>query len=336
MTPTVTRWSKLLIGILATLLFSWMFLQHLDWSIGVTVLTDASFPHLIMAIGLLGLGYVLRIVRWWIMLRSLSPGLTVAACAGPLLSGMALNNILPFRAGDVIRAFGFRQQLKLLPSQVLITIVIERVFDLAALLIAFFFGLWGIGSHAFPVGVIQAVYLLTISSMIVLLLCVCLSAKIERWARRLADAASRRGANVVGYVGMVAAQIFSDLTLMRSPLLVLQLFGLSLGVWLFEGAMFAAVAHAIGLSGAGFGPWLAMATGTLSTLIPSTPGYVGTFDFFTMLGLTMYNVPEQLAAIFAVAVHVMLWLPVTLVGLVWLCVLKLGTRRVERPMEMLS
>jgi glycosyltransferase 2 family protein len=336
MNQEVKRWTRLLGGLLTTLLFSWMFLRHLDWGMSAAVLADASLFHLLMAIGLLAIGYALRILRWWIMLRSISPDLTFVCCAGPLLSGMALNNILPFRAGDVIRAVGFRQQLKLLPTRVLITIVIERLFDLTALLIVFLVGLWGIGSHSMPEGVLTAVYLLTACCVVVLLLCVFLSVQMERWVRRLANAASRRGANVVGYAGMAAAQIFSDLALMRSPLLVMKVFGLSLGVWLFEGAMFAAVAHAIGLSDAGLGTWLAMATGTLATLIPSTPGYVGTFDYFTMLGLTMHDMPEQLAAVFAIAVHVMLWVPVTFVGLLWLCILKLGTSRAERPMEILT
>lgn len=313
-------------------------MRHLDWGISAAVLAGAHPVYLIIAIGLLAVGYALRILRWWIMLRSMAPSLSFRSCAGPFLSGMALNNVLPFRAGDVIRVVGFRQQLELPPAQVVATLVIERLFDLTALLIVFFISLWGIGSHELPRGFLHAVYFLTASCVVVLLGCFFMPVKIERWVRSLTDAASRRGTGIVGYAGMGAVQLFSSLALMRSPLLVLQLFSLSLGVWLFEGAMFAAVALAIGISEAGLGTWFALAIGTLATLIPSTPGYVGTFDYFTMLGLVMYGVPEPIAAIYAAAVHMMLWVPVTLVGLLWLFVLKLGTSRTERsrPMEIVT
>ena len=334
MNREVRRWAKLLVGILATILFSWIFLRHLDWGTSAAVLADARPSYLIVAIGLLATGYALRILRWWIMLRSMAPGLSFRSCAGPFLSGMALNNILPFRAGDIVRTIGFRQQLELPPAQVLSTLIMERLFDLTALLIVFFISLWGIAANELPKGFLQAVYLLTTGCVVLLLVCFFMPAQIERWIRSLASAASRRGASVVGHAGMGAAQVFSSLTLMRSPLLVLQLFGLSLGVWLFEGAMFAAVAQAIAISDAGLGTWFALATGTLATLIPSTPGYVGTFDYFTMLGLTMYDVPDQIAAVFAMAVHVMLWVPVTLVGLLWFFFLKLGTMRIKRTQPM--
>jgi hypothetical protein len=62
--------------------------------------------------------------------------------------------------------------------------------------------------------------------------------------------------------------------------------------------------------------------GTLATLLPSTPGYVGTFDYFTLMGLNLYGAERNLAAVFAVVVHILLWLPVTLAGAIALVVLK--------------
>ena len=61
-----------------------------------------------------------------------------------------------------------------------------------------------------------------------------------------------------------------------------------------------------------------MATGTLATLLPSTPGYVGTFDYFAMLGLTAFGAARDVATAFALSVHAVLWAPTTIVGLVLL------------------
>ena len=49
----------------------------------------------------LGADMTARIARWWYMLRAVEPDLPFGACARPFLASLALNNTLPFRAGDV-------------------------------------------------------------------------------------------------------------------------------------------------------------------------------------------------------------------------------------------
>jgi uncharacterized membrane protein YbhN (UPF0104 family) len=92
--------------------------------------------------------------------------------------------------------------------------------------------------------------------------------------------------------------------------------------------MYAAVAWSLHAAVAPFGPWFATATGTLATLLPSSPGYVGTFDYFAMLGLTAYGASRSVAAAFALLVHLVLWVPVTVIGGIML----LGGSRRERAM----
>ncbi|HSC81948.1 MAG TPA: lysylphosphatidylglycerol synthase domain-containing protein, partial [Chitinolyticbacter sp.] len=54
--------------------------------------------------------------------------------------------------------------------------------------------------------------------------------------------------------------------------------------------------------------------GTLATLIPSTPGYVGTFDYFTVRAMTALGNGQVVATAYALLVHALLWLPPTLAG----------------------
>jgi uncharacterized membrane protein YbhN (UPF0104 family) len=99
-----------------------------------------------------------------------------------------------------------------------------------------------------------------------------------------------------------------------SPMLVLQLIGLSMAVWVLEGAIFATVMWSLSANAGAFGPWFALATGTLATVLPSTPGYVGTFDYFATLGLMAYGAKKESAVAFSLLVHFLLWLPITLIG----------------------
>src|SRR5262249_19571814 len=97
-------------------------------------------------------------------------------------------------------------------------------------------------------------------------------------------------------------QFLEALTVLRTPRLTLGLLALSVIAWTLEGAVFATVAAGLGYAGSAIAPWFAAAAGTLATLIPSSPGYVGTFDFFTMSALTAYGATGDMSGAFALLV----------------------------------
>jgi uncharacterized membrane protein YbhN (UPF0104 family) len=62
-------------------------------------------------------------------------------------------------------------------------------------------------------------------------------------------------------------------------------------------------------------------------MIPSSPGYIGTFDFFTISGFTLYGTNETQAAAMTLVIHIVLWLPITAAGLTYLLFAHLRGRR---------
>jgi glycosyltransferase 2 family protein len=113
----------------------------------------------------------------------------------------------------------------------------------------------------------------------------------------------------------LARQLVDALGLLADGRRSAALLALSLTAWMLEGLVFVASAAALGIVHPWPAPWLALAAATISTLLPGTPGYVGTFDYFATLGLVAYGVNGNAAAAVAVLVHVLLWLPVTVTGL---------------------
>jgi hypothetical protein len=49
---------------------------------------------------------------------------------------------------------------------------------------------------------------------------------------------------------------------------------------------------------------------TISVVVPSSPGYVGTWHFLCQVSLAMFGVPASQALSFAVAIHAVNFLPV--------------------------
>ena len=61
-----------------------------------------------------------------------------------------MNNTMPLRAGDVVRAVGFRDALQSPVVRVVGTLLIERVLDLFVLVALFFVGLLAVPAAVIP------------------------------------------------------------------------------------------------------------------------------------------------------------------------------------------
>lgn len=289
-----------------------------------------SVGGLLGAVLLLGCGYVLRVVRWWWMLRAFAPRLQLAHCFTPYLSSIALNNVLPLRAGDAIRTFGFRRQLGVPVTAVLGTVIIERLLDLAMLLALFFAGAARVPAASLPPGLAGGAAVLAFVSLTILVALPLAGPWLSRKLRDFGtsgDIGRKRNdvdhANATAQPWMAKLQagardLFNSFSLLRSVRSAAGLLPLTLLIWGFEGATFVAVSLDLSLKLGLAAPYFAMTTGTLATLLPSTPGYVGTFDYFTMLGLSAFDVSREVATAFSLSVHAVLWAPITAIGLVLL------------------
>lgn len=307
------RWLRPVVGVLIAAAFMYLTLRRLEWSAIRDAWRSVAPAALVLGVLALAAGYTVRVVRWWWMLRVLDPALPLANCVRPFLASIAVNNTVPLRAGDFVRAFGFRGALRVPPAKVIGTLVVERVLDMFVLLALFFAGLVGVARGAVPAGFVAAGTVLFGLCLVGILTLVLAPRFVETLVARvlLGPLAGRAWAS---RVHGAAEQFFGTLTQVLTRGRALQLLGLSLLGWALEGGLYAAVAWALHSGGGALGPWFALATGTLATLLPSSPGYVGTFDYFAILGLTAYGATRTAAAAFALLTHFLLWLPPTLVG----------------------
>jgi glycosyltransferase 2 family protein len=321
---------RTVVGLCIAAAFLWLAFGRVDWSSIATVLNEATPGPLVLGLLALAAGFFVRIVRWWTMLRALEPAVPLGSCARPFLLSLALNNTMPLRAGDVVRAVGFREALRSPAMRVVGTLLIERVLDLFVLVVLFFTGLLAVPRGVIPQPFVTAAALLGGVALIALLVLVFSPNVLRALADRVASSRLLRERSATPKLREAAHRLVDTFALIRSPIRAIQLLSLSVLAWLLEGSMYACVAWALHVGGSLVAPWFAAATGTLATLIPSSPGYVGTFDYFAILGLTAFGAHRTAATAFAMVVHLVLWLPVTVVGAAFL-VMPGATRALRRP-----
>ncbi len=317
MIKTARHWIRPIFGFVITGFFLWLLFRYIDFDEVGVAFTSISLASLSIALGFLTAGYTVRIVRWWWMLRTLDPQVALTSCAWPFLVSVAFNNLLPFRAGDAVRIVGFRSQLRAPAMRLLGTLFIERLLDLITLLGFFFIGLFGVADGMIPENFIRLISVVAALGIVGALSVLLFHRQFEHLVYWIADRPVLATRGWTQPLKRHSVHFLDVLKILRTPKLTLRFFALSVVLWSFEGAVFATVAHGISPESTTAGGWFALATGALATLLPSAPGYVGTFDYFAMLGLLAYGAARANAVAFAVVVHVVLWLPLTVVGLIY-------------------
>ena len=327
-TSTYLRGGALALGITISAAFVWLIVKESRLEAFAGSVARLSLPFLLGSLGVLALGNAVRVVRWWWMLRALEPDLGLSRCVGPFLASVAVNNVVPFRAGDALRILGFRDQLNSPPMRVLGTVVVERILDVAVLLGVLAVCLAGVSDGVLPPTLANLagwLFVLCVGGAVVLVWLAPRLADLRHQSPsgRFARLAGRRWPAVAEQLGHLGDALVIARHLPRALVLV----GLSILGWVLEGAMFVVVAVAFGTDYMSGAPWLSLAAGTLATVIPSSPGYVGTFDYFAAQGFAAYGSPISQAVAFAVTVHALLWVGLTLAGAPFAVLRALALRR---------
>lgn len=309
---TVKKAVRLVLGVLLAGLFVWLVFRQISLDQIKNAFNGANLILVLAALVTFFVGYACRIARWRLMLELDNPRLCWSDCAGPLMASVAANNILPFRAGDLLRAFGFNQRLGISAATSVTTLFVERLLDLLMIVMLLgaaltYFGMdssrfIGVGGVALLAGAAVILFVLLFPAFFV------------SPAMVLAKVMIRIAPNLGHKVFDQVNKAFTALQYMARGATMAKLVFWSLLAWIAEGGVFWFAALALPAVLSPIAAWLALPVGTLATVIPSTPGYVGTFDFFTVSAMTALGNSSTAATAYALLVHALLWIPPTAAG----------------------
>ena len=304
------RW-QFWLGAGISALFLVVALRNLHLSDVWATLRTAHYGWLIPGVVVYFLGVWARTWRWDYLLRPMKR-VPLRRLFPVVVIGYMGNNVYPARAGEVIRAYVLRQREGVSISASLATIIVERVFDGLVMLIFVFIGLPFTPMPVWLQWMVVAASLFFFGALAVFMI---LAAKIEwaeatyRWAiDRIVPSRFRGSAR--GFADRFMVGLHS----LRSGRDVLMLFVTSIVIWLAETVKYWFVMHAFDFSVPFWVLMLMNGIVNLATTIPSSPGYVGTFDAPGIEILTIFGVPRSLAASYTLILHAALWLPITLLG----------------------
>ena len=281
-------------------------------------ITSARPGPLAIAVVLATITFPLRLVRWRLLLRDESGK---PYPSGPLWHAIALgfmaNNLLPLRAGEVIRSYAAARLAGARFTTVISSVAVERIFDaltvVALLTLALLtsdlpgsvtVGGTSVAQLARLAGFVGAVALLTA------ILVVAAPLAAERMVRRALPHA--RLADRIVYL---IEGVRQGLAVLRSPRRLVGVVFWSLALWLVNALAFYVGFAAFDIPVSYTGALLLQGLLVLGISIPSTPGFFGPFEAVIVAVLALYGIPGSLALSYALAFHITTFVPITLLGL---------------------
>ena len=285
---------------------------NVDFDGVLAALGSFQWPYLLIALVSLAAGYTMRVARWAVMLRATGTPVTLRQCAAPFLGSIALNNVLPLRAGDIVRATIFPGAIGVPRAAAIGSIVMERLVDLLTLLLCLAIGAVWLGADRLPDWLANGAILLAVGGIGVMFAILLFSGTLAQLLARLA--ATRPPAALATRVLVALSNLLVGFRQMSGARVLALVFGLSMLAWLGEAGVYWSLMVGFGLEAHLLAALMVMAFVTLSTLVPSSPGYVGPFHLAAFAAITLLGGTEEIATSYAVLAHLMVWVPTTLAG----------------------
>ncbi len=308
---------------LSAVLTVW-FLRRIEWADLIAALGQVALLPVAGAAVLLLLEWMLRSLRWKVLLRPVAPDAPVTALFSASVIGAATNTLLPARAGEVAKPLVAHRKLGIGLGPLIASNVMERVFDLVGLVAVLIVTILTmpdqVGASAEDLVLVQklkiyggALGAIAATSLGIFFVLVDRGpAARGTFARILSPAPPP--------VQRVFLRLFDGflegLGSTRDRKGMVQAALLSLAIW-FNGAaaiacLFVAFELPLPLSAACFTS-VAIA---IAVVVPQAPGFLGTFHVVIEKTLVLWAVAATPAAAYAIVFWAVSFVPVTATGLV--------------------
>jgi uncharacterized protein (TIRG00374 family) len=277
----------------------------------------AHLLPILLSVVIATLTFPIRLIRWRLLLRrDDGTPLPVVPVWHAVAIGFMANNVLPFRAGELVRLFAITRLAGVRFSSALSSVAVERIFDGLAVVALLTVALLvsdlpaGVAVGGVPMAqVARAGGLMGLAAIAAAGLVVGFPLAAEGVIRRLLPA----GRFTDRLVALIDG-LRQGLAALRSPALLTGVVFWSLVLWLVNGWAFYVAFAAFEIPVDFIGALLLQGILIFGISVQLTPGFVGQFEAAIVAALALYGVPNDVASSYAITFHGTTFLPIILLG----------------------
>lgn len=288
-------------------------LRKVNWQELVTTLGKGNLPLLLLAVGVLSVSCLARGLRWRVLLSAEKP-LPPLMVFWATMTGYLGNSYLPARAGEVVRSVLIGQKGSISKSFSLATALTERVVDAVILVTVSAAALTTLGS--LPTQLIQAMRgmaLVGAAGVVIVFVAPRLSGLVQNIIARLP-----LPAHIREKIGGMAGSFLTGAGALQHWGRLGQFLAYSAVIWSLDTLTGLTVAGAFGLHLTVAQVFILLASLGIASALPSTPGYVGVYQFVAVTVLVPFGLSNAQALAYIIAYQGVMYVAITLWGLLGL------------------
>lgn len=322
----LTRWIKFGLALGVSLAFTAYFLLNTDLREVADALADANYAYVAPALALFAASVVARAARWDQLYRP-HRALSTWTLLPSLLVGYAGNNLLPLRAGELLRAQHLADHGRVPRMVSFGTFIMERLFDFIVLAGFVLLGVVVAGEGSGYVAAAAVLFGGTIFGFVVALYFANSPAQARTLVgRRLPiparfrdEVADLTESFLLGCACLTDRRRFAVVSAMTAL------------AWLLELGMYWVLTPAFGLEADFVSVAFAGSAANVAMSLPAAQGGIGPFHAAAKEALAAFSITGPAVQAYVVALHIFLVAPVSLVGLavLWRSTLPSVRRRRE-------
>jgi len=301
---------KLVLGLVVSAVFLYLALRGIDRREFAAAFQQVNFWWVGAGVAATLLGHFVRAWRWRYMMLPIR-----RLPVGPLWSAVAIsfmvNNLLPARLGEFVRAYAIGRSEGVSKSAAFATIVFERIVDVFVILAFLWIVLLNVTGPDWLAR--SAIIIIVLNAALLGLLVVMVRYKaafrntLERATRPLPE----RVQNRIVRTSDAFAEGLGVVTDLRAavPIAITSaiVWGLALlGIYCCFPAM--------GMALPPMASVLVLVVISVGVMIPSAPAFIGTVQYACVVALAFYDVSRSDALAYAVVYHATQFFPITLAG----------------------
>ena len=281
-------------SILLAAFFLYLALRGLDWQAFILTFRNADYVYLPLIFLLGSSNYWIRALRWRILL-SAEKQISLPNVFWANMAGYLGNNILPARAGEFIRAAYLGKRSDISSSFVFATGLVERLVDVIALIILGSISLSMTNLLFGPMQVaLQTMSIISILGLLVMIL-------LPRFDTRLSKvivALPWLDSSTRSKLARLLDQFLRGLEALHQIQRIVGFILLTALIWTLDALGTVFLSRILHLSISLDQAFVLLAGLGLSSAIPSTPGYVGIYQFVAVVILEPFGIPKTDALAF--------------------------------------
>jgi len=312
-----------------------------------------ALPSLSIAL----ISYLVRVVRWQLILSPVKKTGFMNAFH-PLMIGFTINSLFPGRVGELARPAIFCKKENVPFSQVLATVISERMFDIVTLLLLFIFVFFTIeidpdiginfGDYHLDRNSLENIFYKSIIACILLVICIffisiqrvriIITNIVVKISNIFSSSDNRhipkKGHAIPAKIIRIIEHIAAGFEVIKSSVKVIQIFLLSFLVWFLMALSFYVMA--LGYPGIDLSILEMCAVLVIICFfifLPSVPGFWGLFEAGGVFGMLIFGIPPEVSAGFILINHVVQIVPTIMIGLVSAMIMGVSITRVTKGNE---